>query len=87
MNRIENGGGRQTGETPGSLRRLPQDRIMVDVPMDSPAHQAFLEANRRREQAREEFGGPDPEAEEAYRKAAEDLSEFAKTLYGRSRTS
>jgi len=87
MNRIESGGGRQTGETLESLRRLPEDRIMVDVPMDSPAHQAFLEANRRREQAREKFGGPDPEAEEAYRKAAKDLSQFAKTLYGRSRAS
>ena len=87
MNKIESGGERHVGDNPSSLRRLPQDRLLVDVPMDSPQYQAFLEANRAREQAREEFGGPDPKAEEAYRKAVGDLSQFAKTLYAKRRAS
>ncbi len=71
----------------GSLRRLPLDRILVDIPIDSPEYQAFLEANRLREQAREEFGGPDPEAEKRYREAVGKVSEFARGLYAQKRAS
>lgn len=71
----------------GSLRHLPLDRIMVDIPIDSPEYQAFLEANRLREQAREEFGGPEPKAEEAYREAVGKVSQFARVLYAQKRAS
>jgi hypothetical protein len=71
----------------GSLSNLPLDRILVEVPIDSPEYQAFLEANRLREQSREEFGGPDPKAEEGYREAVGKLSEFARVLYARKRAS
>ena len=71
----------------GALRRLPENRILVPVPLESKEYQAFLEANRLREQAREKSGGPDPEAEEAYRKAVGDLSQFAASLYGQKRAS
>ena len=77
----------RTESNPGSLRHLPQDRILVDIPIDSPEYQAFLEANRLREQAREEFGGPDPEAEERYREAVGKVSEFARGLYAQKRAS
>jgi len=79
MTRVESGH--------GSLRHLPLDRIMVDIPIDSPEYQAFLEANRLREQAREESGGPDPEAEARYREAAAKVSQLAKGLYARGRAS
>lgn len=69
------------------MRHLPLDRIMVEVPIDSPEYQVFLEANRLREQAREELGGPDPKAEEGYREAVRKLSRFARTLYARERAS
>ena len=80
MNRCELG-------TIGPLRGLPQDRIVVDVPIDSPEYQAFLEANRLREQSREEHGGPDPKAEEGYREAVEVLSKFSRVLYAQNRAS
>lgn len=70
-----------------ALRRLPEDRILVPVPMESPEYQAYLEANRRREQAREEFGGPDPKAEEAYREAAQKVSHLSRKIYSQRRAS
>jgi hypothetical protein len=60
---------------------------MVGVPIDSPEYQAFLEANRLREQAREELGGPDAKAEEGYREAVGKLSQFARVLYAQKRAS
>lgn len=72
---------------PGSLMRLPQDRVQVLVPIDSPEYQAYLEANRLREQAREEFGGPDPKAEEKYREAVGRVSQLTRVLYAQKRAS
>ncbi len=74
MNSIEN------------LHRLPKDRILVQIPLESPAYQAFLAANEERELARERTGGPDADAERKYREAVEALSAFARKLYSDSRS-
>lgn len=87
MNRIESGGEMRTGGNLGSLRRLPQNRILVEVPINSPEYQAYLEANRLREQAREEFGGPDLEAEEAHREAVQKVSQLSRKIYSQRRAS
>lgn len=60
--------------------------VTVDVPIDSPEYQAFLEANRRREMAREENGAPDPEAEDAYLEAVKNVSDLAKNLLTNNRS-
>lgn len=83
MNRIESGGERHPGKDLGSLRHLPVDRLPFDVPIDSPEYQDYLEANRARELAREEFGGPSLEAEERYQEAVRKVSKLARSLYSR----
>lgn len=62
------------------LKDTVEYEIRIDIPIGSEEYQAFLEANRRREKAREENGGPDPEAEDAHFKAVQGVSNLAKKI-------
>ena len=53
------------------LEGTAEDRVTLQIPIDSDEYQAFLDANRAREQSREEYGYVTQEAQEAYLKAAQ----------------
>jgi hypothetical protein len=77
----------QEKPTVAQMLRMPEGNIQVDVPVESAEYQKFLDANRLREQSREEFGYITPEAQEKYQEAVKAVSELALRTYQTSRSS